>query len=456
MTHAKKRAQLALLATAVGTLGALGATTRAADSAAQPSAQDLKRQIQALQEKVDAMEARQQAHNARDVDATVQRVLSDANQRSQFLASDTPFLAGWKGGKFIIQSEDGNFSISPGIQFQFRYVNSWRDDGKNSGHSDTQSGFEFRRARIGFAGNVFTKDLTYSILLTNNRDTGAVSLDEWWARYKFAPEWSVRAGQFKDPVSHEQMSSSKTFLAVDESLLSSTFLPGKDKVQGINLLYGSSKNPLAGSVAFTDGASSLNTDFRDDPSAPGVAQTRPDYGLAGRVEYKLFGDWKNYSDFTALGMKNNLFVIGGGTSYSEVSSQQRVIYTADASYKMTNGLALYGALIGRYTHDGGAGDDANDWGGLAQAAYLLDGKRWEVFGRYDYLDLDSASVSPGAERNIHELTGGVNYYFRGHAAKFTLDATYLPNGAPANQTGLGILATSKDEVVLRAQFQLLL
>ena len=42
----------------------------------------------------------------------------------------------------------------------------------------------------------------------------------------------------------------------------------------------------------------------------------------------------------------------------------------------------------------------------------------------------------------------------GYRAKFTLDLTYLPDGAPADATGLGILASEGEEWVLRGQFQL--
>jgi len=92
---------------------------------------------------------------------------------------------------------------------------------------------------------------------------------------------------------------------------------------------------------------------------------------------------------------------------------------------------------------------------LAQAAYLL-GKNWEIFGRYDYLKLDSASVAAGASSDLHKITAGLNYYVEGHDAKFTLDAVCLHAGSPANQTGIGIVASDEAEIVLRGQFQLLL
>ena len=63
---------------------------------------------------------------------------------------------------------------------------------------------------------------------------------------------------------------------------------------------------------------------------------------------------------------------------------------------------------------------------------------------------------------FNEFTAGVNYYLgkdgsAGHRAKITLDAVYLPDGVPANNTGSGILGSGEeDQFLLRGQFQLVL
>jgi hypothetical protein len=41
-------------------------------------------------------------------------------------------------------------------------------------------------------------------------------------------------------------------------------------------------------------------------------------------------------------------------------------------------------------------------------------------------------------------------------APFTIDLIYLPDGAPSNQTGTGVLSSTEEEFAFRAQFQLLL
>jgi len=97
---------------------------------------------------------------------------------------------------------------------------------------------------------------------------------------------------------------------------------------------------------------------------------------------------------------------------------------------------------------------------LVQAGYLLN-KKWEVFGRYDFVKLDEDAVPAGAEDLIQEITAGFNYYLGPdgnalHRAKFTVDFTYLPDGSPSDQTQAGVLASDGDEFLLRAQFQLML
>src|SRR6185503_13619682 len=101
---------------------------------------------------------------------------------------------------------------------------------------------------------------------------------------------------------------------------------------------------------------------------------------------------------------------------------------------------FYAELNANFVDD--AGDSSFDWGGIVQGGYAID-LRWEPFARYDVVVLDD---DPGqANGTFNEFTVGVNYYLGpdgsyGQRAKFTVDFLYLPNGAPSNQTGVGVLA----------------
>jgi len=184
------------------------------------------------------------------------------------------------------------------------------------------------------------------------------------------------------------------------------------------------------------------------------------WGAGARVEYKFFGDWANYKDFTAKTDKVDLLVAGAGTSYTERDPNNTLLNTVDLQFENTAGLGLYGAVIGDFTdlNDGTGNGDRFDWGALVQAGYLLN-PNWEVFGRYDVTILDDDFAVDNDVFN--EFTVGVNYYAGKegsalHRAKVTVDVVYLPDGSPSSQPGLGITAGEEDQFILRGQFQLVL
>lgn len=434
-----------LAAAALGIVGGVA-------SAAQPSEEQLQLRVQQLEQRLAQLEA-QRTQQQQQAESARQQVLRDTEQRSQPLSLSSPVTAGYDKG-FFIRSDDGRFSLRPGIQLQFRNITNYRSDDD----SDVQNGFEIRRARFRFDGNAISPDLTYSIVFDTNRNGGSVSLLDAWAQYRFAPQWAVRGGQFKESVFHEKDVSGFSQLAVDRSV-ADALLGGTltERVQGVSLIYGGTKgNPWRLETAFHDGANSRNTDFRD--TIPGSSATAPpaysaDYGFGGRAEYKLLGDWGDYKDFTAKGTKADLLVLGAGADWTQRGGGDAVLTTIDAQWESPSGLGLYAALHGNFFNDDG--EDRVDLGGLVQAGYLF-APQWEVFGRYDLVALDD---SGGDEETFNEFTVGVNHYLGKdgnalHRAKLTLDAVYLPDGAPSNQTGLGILAGDEAEVVLRLQFQL--
>ena len=113
-------------------------------------------------------------------------------------------------------------------------------------------------------------------------------------------------GRSRILVAHEGLLSSAKQMAVERTFLQNVLGLGDNFVQGIALLYQDSNGPLRAGVAFTDGMGSQNTNFTN---MVGVDQRTGNFGIAGRVDYKAFGDWKFYDDFTALGNKQDLLVL---------------------------------------------------------------------------------------------------------------------------------------------------
>jgi hypothetical protein len=421
--------------------------------AAEPTTAELMQQIQQLQTKVQQLETKQDAIASKDVDNTVNQVLQDADKRSQLMQVEG-FTAGWQQGKgFRIQDAQGNFVFHPFFQFDFRSVTNYRQDGKHGGaDNDWENGFEFRRMKFGFDGNAFTPDLYYYFRWNNLDNAGAaasVTLEEAWIRYYFTDDWATRVGQITNPVFHEQVVSSSKQLAVDRSLVNQ-LITGQNQsyTQAITALYSPKEGPLTAEVGLEDGFNSVNTDFND----PGNGGTT-DWGVFGRVNYFIEGDRKEYDDFTALNNKSDLLVVGGGGDITQTGDTTDYLHTVDVQYENTTGLGVYAAYLANFIDDSGTSTTNYNWGVLGQAGYLLN-PQWEVFGLYDFTKLETATA--GEHDTYHQFTVGVNYYIEGHAAKVSIDGSWLPNGSPASIEGLGVLASQDNQFVVRAQFQLLL
>lgn len=260
--------------------------------------------------------------------------------------------------------------------------------------------------------------------------------------YKLNDTMRVYAGQFKDPVHHEELVSSTRQIAVDRSLVNELLGGGfLDRVQGVGLSYES--GPLYATVVLHDGANSDNTNYQ--------ASATQEWGGAGRVEYTVYGDKKQYADFSAMGNKGDMLVIGAGGDATGRSGDNVFSYTVDAQWENAAGLAIYGAALGQTIIGHGDEDNDSNFGAVAQVSYLLPDSKWEVFGRGGWIHNESNADN---DDDLFELTGGVNYYFYSHNAKLTADVTVLPNGSPAD-SGLGYRDSGTEmQIVGRVQFQL--
>jgi hypothetical protein len=438
-------------------------------SAQEVSRDELMRKLQELRARVEQLEAKQQeqeqaaATDPRVVDETVARVLHDADRRSRFLMQDVTLTGGFdrERSRYFLASSDGNWLLMPGILFQVRNTTNFREGTKNGG-DDLQNGFEIRRMRLFFEGTAFTPDLYYKFQWETNSSTGSVFLQDAFVRYTFAKDWGFQVGQFYDVTYHEQSMLDPYTLTADRSLVNALIGGGQtDRVQGAMLIY-DNKEHWRGQLLLHDGFNSDNTDFTDTGGGTAfVGVTPTDFGFSGRVEYFVTGTRKAYDDFTALGTKQDLLVVGAGFDYTDGSRGSVVFHTVDVQYENPNGLGLYAAYLGTYRDLRSAGaapppvGDFYDWGLLVQGSYLFTAKL-EGFARYDFTKVDDDALPAGAEDNVHEITIGVNYYFQRHNVKLTLDGTWLPNGSPIAVKGLGVLVSDDNQFIFRGQFQLLI
>lgn len=402
--------------------------------------------------------------NVDEVRALVAEMMSDAQTRSSLLQSGS--TAG-HDGKFFLASPDGNFRLNVGGQMQFRYYASFLDD-DTPGVDDFEPGFEMRRTKLTFSGNIFDPNMFYEVTGAFNRNGGDFNLENAFFGYDWDNGFSARGGQFKLPFLREELVSSKYQLAVDRSVVNEEF--NQDFSQGVEFSY--KKDWFGGYFAFSDGFGSRNTDFQNDPA---------DIALTARAEILFAGDWKQFKDFTSQRGSEFAAMLGAAVHYEMAPDNDGdpkpwfLPYTLDISVE-GDGWNLFGAFVGQHSDNdlpGAAGVDADDFGFVVQGGFYV-ADDWEIFARYDLIIPDDDRAS---NDNFNTITAGVNYYIHGHAAKFTLDVAYYidettssdlgligavssntaTNGpATGGNTGIGMLASGEEgQFTIRAQFQLL-
>jgi hypothetical protein len=304
---------------------------------------------------------------------------------------------------------------------------------------------------------------------------GAPILEEAWVKYNFVDSngqntpWFVHAGQMHDPLDHENIVGSK-YRAPEVSLQGDIFGNTDTFTQAATVIY-DPNGSFRTEGGINDGIRAANTNFQDSPTT-GIDY---DWGVAGRAEYKVEGNWKDYNQMTSLNDKDDLLVFGAGADYSEgyaPSYFNQLNHTLDMQYASPSGLFVYASYFGRYTaHNPGivsggptstsvgspgvAGLDTYEYSGLLQAAYMIPNTTMEPYVRGEYMSLKGLPAH--SQGFISEISAGMNWYFYGHNVKWTNQVMYLPDGIPINDDSNDVLINNDHtEAVFISQIQLLL
>ena len=405
---------------------------------------------------------------AEEIKSLIRDVLADADTRASL--SKSGMTAG-HNKYFFLTNEEGTFLLQFRARTHLRYIANFRQDaGTGAGTDDDEFGFQIRRFKPRFTGFVANPKITYNIVLAANRDTSALGLEEISLGYKMLDELQFVAGRFKIPFLREELTSSGKQLAVDRTYVTELFTMGYS--EGVMLVWDVSPVVRLSSM-FSDGQNQgeigVTADFHNDNS---------DYALTARADVKLAGDWKQLEDYSHWSGDPWSLLVGGAVHYQSQETPNNglnnefLAYTVDGSIKW-EGFTLSGAFMAKKIYyDGNPvlaapnNRDHDQYGAMAQVAYMLVPNRIEPFFRYEWFDGDGAYPATGAtvtplvvgHRDTAQImTMGVNYYLAKQNAKFTLDVVYARDPLQVAQPGLGILgdAVNRDsQVVVRGQFQL--
>jgi hypothetical protein len=481
---------------ATGTAGARAHSTPG-PAASQP---DIASEIQALRARINQLEEQQKRqqieHDNDQQQAALAQTMQDADRRSQML--DIHGLsAGYDSAskRFFIGTDDGSFMLRPWYHLQFRAVANDRKSFyfRGSGKDDVETGFEVRRMKIGLDGNLFTPGFTYFFNWATSRANGSANvtgtsgstagttigtvsnslggvpiLEEAWVKYNFHDTpFYIKAGQIKDPVLHDQITSSRYQDSAERSLIADLFVNGDAFTEGVTFIV-DPKTWFRSEAGVNHGMRSANTNFLDTPA------NAQDWGVAGRAEFKAFGRWQDYGQVGSVDTKEPLLVFGIGADYSQRGHSGQAVGAIDAMYADQNGLLVYGAFVDRYTtHNfgiwaqsatGGSitqtnpaviGKATNEYAPMIEAGYTFN-NHIEPFGRFEYMHLQGTSA--GSQNWVQAITGGMNVFFHGHRLKLTPEVIYLPRGFPIDDGSSDIYtsAPGKGEIVGEIQLQLLI
>lgn len=401
-----------------------------------------------------AMPAMANQPGSDEVRAIVSEMMADAETRSSLLAGGD---AGHDGAFFI--AGDG-FRLNIGGAIQTRYIMDFRDDQNTD---DFSNGFQLPKTRLNMGGTI-NKDWAYFVegqFDTTDGDgggNGSFKLLDALFGYNFSNGWGLYFGQLKPPIVREDAMSDFKLLAVERA--PSTDFLRHDRVKAVWAQY--QAESWRTWLTFNSGANTDNTDFNNVSNA--------DYAFSGRFEFLFSGKWEQFADFTSPKGSDFGAMLGVAAHYQGPHNTNNpadvdtsvFLYTVDLGLE-GDGWNLFGGFIGRHIEQDTLatdGTDLDDFSFVLQGGFMLTDK-WELFARYDGLIVDD---DRGFNNDYMSwITGGVNYYFAGHAAKFTGDVVYAIDDTLPDVSALGGFATTQGlqgdttegELAIRLQMQLL-
>ena len=395
---------------------------------------------------------------AGEIRGIVQDVLADAETRTSL--QDSGATSGWNGKNFVLSSPDGNYTLRIKGQIQVRWtMNSAKD-------LPTLNGFENRRTKLYFEGNIVDPSWNYRVKMAFKNSSEAGLLEEAWIKKDLGSisdglaGASIKAGAFKAPWMREELVSSSKQLTVDRSVVNEYFNQDYDK--GIEFAYATDAWRFAG--WYGNGINSPSVGYSDgDTSSWNTNPTR--WSFAGRFEYRIGGSWKQFKDFSSFRGEDFGVLLGvsamgqkfNNNATAPAGSPLQYGVTADATIDF-GGASVFASFVwmNNRADIGGGVEKSTPWGATIQGGYFVTDDI-EVFGRYAHLYYDDQL--PSNQNRYNGLTMGLNWFLAGKAVKFTTDWSINLDSFGRGYSGIGWrednTSADKNQWALRAQLQLL-
>jgi hypothetical protein len=424
---------------------------------------ELRARISELESRLGAVESQSSdswltEQRADEVRALVQDVLADADTRSSLLSQG--MTAGYDDGA-VIASADGNWLLRTNIHMQQRYVLNFGNDVDadiaggatfTGSTDDNRWGFENTRTKFILSGNVVSPEWFYYVDInvgsavqntsyTLGVDSDGDGVDDTfldvdgveregvgsaYVGYDYGNGWKVMMGTVKAPLLREELVDSRYQLAMDRSLVNYFFTGGY--TDAIVLDYMGDQFHVTG--AYSDGANQGQTTWD-------TADT--DFAFSVRGEWLAMGTWDQFTDMTSPPGEEQGLMVGAAIHYQSaedddpsIADIDYTILTGDVSWELGGGN-LFAAVIYNSLDTPSGFDDSDQFGFVLQGGYYLN-DTWELYGRYEFADLDSNALD-----DISIISIGVNKYFAGQHAKWTTEFGWAIDPILGNDVAAGSL-----------------
>lgn len=389
---------------------------------------DLKAQIASMKaSQGDAWLTEQRAAEIRGI---VTDVLADAETRSSLQGSGAG--AGYDGG-FFMSSADGNYSMKVNVLQQIRW--SFNDNDSPVGGAEQQSfGFENKRTRLTFSGNMVDSSWSYKVgyyFGSSNATAGLNGdLEDAWVSKDFGNGFAMYVGQFKLPFGAEFGTDPGNLQFTDYSVAASLLGPG----YGQGVMFGYSADMFRINGAYVNALGQANQAWT-------AGSPDSDWAFAARAEFKLAGNWANFNDAQSWKGEEFSAMIGGGMSIQRDDNTATTPWsgTIDATIGF-GGANLNGAF---FYSDNDAGAETQ---GFTVSGGVFVSDDIEIVARFENIEVDN-----GPELNT--LTGGANWYFAKNTAKLGVEVGYAFDAIFTNAAQFANWTQSTDDGqwVLRGQ-----
>ena len=418
------------------TVGFFAGTTLAISGVAFGAEQnnDALSQIAELKAEIASLRTAQQGdqwlteQRATEIRGIVTDVLADSETRSSLQGSGAG--AGYNGG-FFLASADGNYSMKINVLQQMRWTFNDRTGASENGLGNNNNwGFENKRSRLSFGGNMvdstWTYKLSYYFAYSNDVEFNGESpvLADAYVAKDLGDGLTLTVGQFKMPFSGEYGVDAGNLQFNDYSTISNLFAANYG--QGVMIGYASDGFRI--NAAYVNVISEVNSEF--DENSPAA-----EYAFTARAEIKASGTWEQFND--AQSFKGDEFgvLVGIGANWENANSTNNVfnddaqLFGATADVTMDFGGA---SVMGAFYWDNVDSDagTSNPFGFTAQGGVFVSDDV-EIIGRYEYGDLDTV----GSGSDFSALTLGANWYVAKNQAKLGVNFGYAFDGVSGAWAG---------------------